>query len=146
MSGANYFISTRQVLESDRKIRALSLLKFSDYSLDELDDTIRSTVSHSAGQKKLEEHVANEISAVLTFNQLPTASDANIIYYISGYIARSVCRITKCEFCGEALNSDPNDCLEAMEVVDGNLPYKANSFLDTINRGGLKNRLSSRTL
>ena len=32
MSGANYFISMKQVLGSDRKIRAISLLKFSKYS------------------------------------------------------------------------------------------------------------------
>lgn len=31
LSGANYYISMRQVMESDRKIRALSLLKFSNF-------------------------------------------------------------------------------------------------------------------
>ena len=37
MSGVNNFISTRQVLESDRKIRGMSLLKFSKFCLSEID-------------------------------------------------------------------------------------------------------------
>jgi hypothetical protein len=41
LSGANYYISARQVLESDRKIRALSLLKFSQISLAEIDDVLQ---------------------------------------------------------------------------------------------------------
>ena len=37
LSGANYYISMRQVMESDRKIRAVSLLKFSKFSLADID-------------------------------------------------------------------------------------------------------------
>jgi len=42
MSGANYYVSMRQVLESDRRIRAVSLLKFSGISLTEIDSAIQS--------------------------------------------------------------------------------------------------------
>jgi hypothetical protein len=45
MSGANYYISMRQVVEGDRKIRALSLLKFSKISLSEIDDAMQADVS-----------------------------------------------------------------------------------------------------
>jgi len=41
LSSADYYISVRQVTESDRKIRALSLLKFSNISLSEIDDAIQ---------------------------------------------------------------------------------------------------------
>lgn len=41
LSSADYYISVRQVTESDRKIRALSLLKFSIISLSEIDDAIQ---------------------------------------------------------------------------------------------------------
>ena len=42
MSDANYYVSMRQVLESDRRIRAVSLLKFSGISLTEIDSAIQS--------------------------------------------------------------------------------------------------------
>ncbi len=45
LSGANYYISMRQVVEGDRKIRALSLLKFSKISLSEIDDAMQADVS-----------------------------------------------------------------------------------------------------
>ena len=44
LSGANYYISMRQVLESDRKIRVMSLLKFSKFSLDEIDEAVQQEV------------------------------------------------------------------------------------------------------
>jgi len=36
LAGANYHISVRQVMEGDKKIQALSLLKFSQFTLAEL--------------------------------------------------------------------------------------------------------------
>jgi len=41
LSGANYYISTKQALDSDRKIQAVSLLKFSNISLNAIDSTIQ---------------------------------------------------------------------------------------------------------
>jgi len=41
LSGANYFLSTRQVFEGDRKIRALSLLKYLQLSLEDVDSAIQ---------------------------------------------------------------------------------------------------------
>ena len=38
LSGANYFISMRQLYESDQKLRTLSLLKYSQISLKEIED------------------------------------------------------------------------------------------------------------
>jgi len=40
LNGANYFISMRQVLETDRKIQDVSLVKFSCFSLKEVDEAI----------------------------------------------------------------------------------------------------------
>lgn len=49
LSEANYYISLRQVMESDRKICALSLLKISKFSISDLDTNITSKVSsHSS--------------------------------------------------------------------------------------------------
>jgi len=129
LSGANYYISMRQVLESDRKIRALSLLKFSAISLTDIDDKLQSGDVHSA-----EDSLADTISDLLKFNTLPSASDANIILYVSGFMARSVYRVTKCEHCKESLVT--SEALEPLDVSE-ELDYSASTFLDAINRGGL---------
>lgn len=130
LSGANYFISMRQVLEGDRKIRAVSLLKFSSISLAEIDSVNQSEQDTA----HCDETDADDIATSLSYNQTPSANDANIIYYVSGAIARSVGRVTKCDHCKELLIA--SDEIETIEL-DESLSYNASTFLDTINRGGL---------
>jgi len=78
LSGANYYISIRQVVDSNRKIRALSLLKFSSISLSDLDTATaeNATVAAAAGDI---DATADVIAAVLTLNVKPSASDENIM-------------------------------------------------------------------
>ena len=47
LSGGNYFISVRQVVEGDAKIKMLSLLKHSDLTIQNIDDFI-DDISHQA--------------------------------------------------------------------------------------------------
>ena len=131
LSGANYYISTRQVLEGDKKIRALSLLKFSRISLAEIDNVLH---AESCQTHSDDDQTADAITDALTFSRLPSASDANIIFYVSGYIARSIIRTTKCDHCRESLVT--TDQLDTIEI-DERLQYSAATFLDAINRGGL---------
>jgi len=130
MSGANYYISTRQVLESDRKIRAVSLLKFSGISLTEIDSAIQSADCHSSA----DDNLADSLTDALTFHSFPSANDANIIFYVSGYMARSVIRTTKCDHCKESLIT--SDAMEPLDTVD-EFEYSVSTFLDAVNRGGL---------
>jgi hypothetical protein len=97
MSGANYYTSTKQVLDSDRKIRAVSLLKFSGISLTEIDAAIQCENSLKTIGSAINEHTADDVVEQLTCQHLPDISDLNVIYYVAGYIARSVCRITRCD-------------------------------------------------
>jgi hypothetical protein len=62
LSGANYYVSMRQVIESDRKIRALSLTKFSGYTLAEIDEAIETRESSSAAHETLDSSTAGVIS------------------------------------------------------------------------------------
>ena len=89
LSGANYYISMRQVMESDRKIKALSLVKFSGFVLTEMDEAIQSESSQPQPQ---DDNVAGTIADALTCEKFSDSSDANTIYYISGATARSVIR------------------------------------------------------
>ena len=141
LSGANYYISVRQVLESDRKIRAVSLLKCSKISLGEIDECLQTESSESqpaaaaAATAISVDSVADPITDALTFRQFLTASDCNTIFYVSGNIARSIIRTMKCEHCKESLiTTDPLEPLEIDRILD----YTAATFMDTmsINRGG----------
>ena len=134
LSGANYFISMRQIVECDRKIRAVSLLKFDGFSLAEIDEAVQSS-SQDERQSTDDERTADTVAELITLNSWPTASDANVIYYVSGAIARSVIRITKCNNCKDLLVSS-DKTMEPLQL-EGTSNYKASSFFDNINRGGL---------
>ena len=67
LSGANYFISMTQVLDSDKKIRALSLLKFSGLSLKDIDGAIQTDQLQSTADSATDS-VADSIAESLTTN------------------------------------------------------------------------------
>ena len=69
----------RQVLESNRKIRDLSLLKFSKLSLSDIEEAVQadcSSASDSYGDA-----VADSIANSFKLDVELTVSDANIIFY-----------------------------------------------------------------
>ena len=117
------------MLDSDRKIRAVSLLKFSGFSLAEIDVAIQESEATTNGKE------AEEIAALLTLPFQPSSSDANIIYYVGGYIGRSIARVTKCEDCKQILTT--STVLEPLTIDDG-VPETPSDFLEMISRGGLK--------
>lgn len=108
----------------------LCQLKFSGISLTEIDSAIQSAEYHSSTDDSL----ADSLTDALTFNTFPSANDANIIFYVSGYLARSVIRTTKCDHCREYLVT--SDALEPLDAVD-KFEYSVSTFLDAVNRGGL---------
>lgn len=129
LSGANYFISMRQVLEGDRKIRALSLLKYSRLSLEDIDEAIQTGVPVS---KSTDNVTADAIAEALQCQKSPSTSELNIIFYVSGAIARSVVRTTRCQHCKDELI----DSNQLNEPVEGETAA-ASTFLDSVDRGGL---------
>jgi hypothetical protein len=132
MSGANYFISMKQVMDSDRKIRALSLLKYTDFNaLESATDTSADNSASRADNDRTADCILNE----LQFSNCPSANDANVIYYVSGYLARSVVRMFTCDYCKEALVS--SDDVEPIQM-DETLQYASSTFFEDVNRGGLK--------
>ena len=81
LSGANYYISMRQLQESDRKIRSISLLKYSQISIAEIDIIVKTKCTSN---NKLMA-TAEALQAELLFNILPTENDAAVIFYVTGY-------------------------------------------------------------
>ena len=126
LSGANYYISMRQLFESDRKLRTLSLLKYSRISVNQIEETVKS------GEKTDDAVVvkAESLYGDLMFNIKPTDNDFGIIYYVTGYCCKSLVRSNKCERCKEVTTATVSDS-------DNEIPDTANNFFKDINRGGL---------
>ena len=116
LSGANYYISMRQLQESDRKIRSISLLKYSQISIAEIDIIVKTKCTSN---NKLMA-TAEALQAELLFNILPTENDAAVIFYVTGYCCKSLVKSTRCVECKTATMHE-----------------YANKFFDGINRGGL---------
>ena len=57
----------------------------------------------------------------------------NVIYYVAGFIARSVKKSIKCKDCGNVLGNNT----EIRMILDGIATEDCQYFLDLVNRGGL---------
>jgi len=134
LSGANYYISMKQVLDSSRKIRAISLVKFSRFTLADIDEAI--VQSEESSSPSHDDSSAEYIVAALTYQQRPTMSELEITYYVAGAMARSAFRTTRCEDCKEILIDSNPQSLEPL-TLEETVIGRAATFLDAINRGGL---------
>ena len=133
LSGANYFISVRDVVQSERKIRALSLLKFSKVTVQDIDAAIENQTNDTDHEIQV---LASQISEALHMDYNPTESEENIILYVSGAICRSTLRSTKCSACKEILCTDCTELSAEVMYIDENSESLLN-FQNIVNRGGL---------
>ena len=76
LSGANYYISMRQLHESERKLRTISLLKYSNIAVPE----IMKAAKTNSGPTNAITSTAESIQAELLFNVCPNENDAAIIF------------------------------------------------------------------
>ena len=109
----------------------MSLLKFSHVSLADIDTAISAMQPTSP---EPDDVVASSIIDRLSLNTDPSASDANLVYYVAGAVARSIVRCLRCDSCRELLTE--KDRLQEISV-DECLTYSAAEFLTSLNRGGL---------
>ncbi|KAG1666192.1 THAP domain-containing protein 1 [Nymphon striatum] len=135
MSGANYFVSVKQILEAELKIKAASLLKFSG-----IDQLNLLTSGESASGLKDESHldqIALDFTNVIVEKGCGNlnSADKNVIYYVTGAVVRSHIRQSKCDSCQKILSDGPLSPLTE-ENVDG-IDDATKVFLQDINRGGL---------
>lgn len=127
MSGANYFVSLKQLLDSEKKIRVISLLKFSKFTVSDL---------HVLEKSVSVDDIFNEAQIFmdeLRFDVTPEIDDCNIIYYIAGYIAHSINKLYKCDLCKNILVK--NDSLTT--IYENSDDENLANFLNQLNRGGL---------
>ena len=132
MSGANFFIGYKQLLEGERRIKIVSLLKHSGINVRDLNDITDVSEADDSSEKcetvriilsYLESHSPDDLH--LESNEL------NLLYFVSGYIAKVV-SVPKCENCRDLLLM-PNSGVPEIEFDDS-----VTEFLRNISRGGLK--------
>lgn len=128
MSGHNYHVSVRQIIESQKKLNCLKALK------------LKSTSNSCLSLKSfLQEFTFNEMSLcpvekideILSkaLDVLISSADINAIVYCSGYVALKTMERLKCHDCGELLMLN---CLIDAEFTPETV------YMTGLNCGGLK--------
>ena len=97
LSGANHCISMRQLLESDRKLRTLSSVKYSKISIKQIEEAAktRPAAAHDVILK------AESLYRNLCLSILPSEIDVVVMFYVTGYCCRSLAKSNRCEKCRE---------------------------------------------
>ena len=103
VNGGNFFMSVKQLLQAEKKIRCLSLLQqqllLNASHLDTLPLLNRKQIKTVSN---LECQELTQLFSEFAIDDIVN-EDTNIIYYVSGFIGRSMCRRRKCGFCKKVL-------------------------------------------
>ena len=130
MNGGNFFMSIKQLLESEKKIRVLGQIQQKLISTVMHDDSFLIVKPDALCESKwLVDFLSPEL---LDLDNL-LENDVNIIYYVAGYIGRSVARQFKCSECKILLIA--NDSVD--ECPPFTIPLGSSQLFEMANRGGL---------
>ena len=133
VNGRNYFMWVKQLIQAEKKIRVLNLqqnvLKFSSKLLAFDEIPLPPTSSKEISFKKFDWLMM--FFSELSLDEL-SCIDANITFFVSGYVGRSVSRRPKFSFCKEMLVKGH----EPTPIYDF-LPEEYTHLFDIADRGGL---------
>lgn len=123
MSGSNYFISVKQIVESEKKIKLVSFFKHSGMSPSDLSLEVNDDDSQSSSQ-----------IWPLDFDSLETTleeGELQIITYVAGYVAFQMMKRLNCPVCENWMTSSST----LPELLDSG---DHSEFLEVVSRGFLK--------
>ena len=123
--GGNYYISIRQLLETERKLRAVSLTKYSRFQPSELENF---TVDDSIADADANDYFGC-ISDLPT--PIPDEADQSAIFYVTCALCNVETKKRNCACCTELLVSNPHADLP--DSVDSSV----SRFFNSLNRSGL---------
>lgn len=139
LAGTNYYLSVWQFLEAEKKIRLKSLVKFAKLNMSEVANVFQS------GKKSAEEQI--EVAAANLLALLPSEvlgdslqldQAEGIVYYIAGYIARSILKRTRCDSCPCLLVvSREAPEISVQDEENEETVQAKEKFLRFVDRGGL---------
>lgn len=129
MSGANFFISVKQVLESERRIKIVSSLKHSKMTVDDLSPAPEFVSPSLAELSPKDAAFIDQCQLDGRFPELDP-NELNAIYHCGGYIGRHVSQHVVCDDCLAAIVSPvPPPSLECND--------SSSAFTMSVSRGGL---------
>lgn len=132
VNGASYFVSIRQILLAEKKLRVLNILQ--QRMLNDAANDMPSDLDITAiGRRSVER---SDVEWLVNLMEVPDnsgmdQSEESLIYYASGCLARNITRIRKCDACRDLL-IDP----ENIDISSESLPSQTALF-DLVSRGGL---------
>ncbi len=134
LSGGNFYISVRQLIQNEKKIRTSSLIKFSHCSLTE----IRSLDQENQAEK-LSSKVATFCKLLLegfsSFQAHFEPADAKAIFYVAGALVHSYLERCGCASCKGILVGSSEKL--TLSEIEGDISTDIREFVDHCNRGGL---------
>ena len=134
LSGGNFFISVRQILEAEKKIRIQSLVKFSKFDLQQIKQLLEEKEDNQGAEVILTDWVPTE----MFMDMMDMTDESPAIYYVAGYIAFSLSKKTDCSSCKVALaekNEQPE--IQFGEPECDEEKKQLQSFIEILTRGGL---------
>ena len=139
LNGGNYYASVLQFLQAEKTIRLRSLVEFG-YNMSAI-DAICSEVKENEVLKDENDttNLMHEITDI-SFEEDTSISDSEqaIVYYVAGYITRSLRKPIKCNACCFLLS--PGESIQ-ISFEDGSISKKEieakEEFLALMSRGGL---------
>ena len=138
MSGANFFMSLRQLLDSEKKIRVLNKLHHLhntlNFGCESTADRLSLPVQVSASSLDVQ-WLVDALDATALHMDDVGQEDSNVIFYVAGFIGRSISRINKCASCKALLLEDREIDVDHDENETKNAAVR--QLLELADRGGL---------
>ena len=134
--GANYFLSVRQFLEAEKKIRINTLVKHTNLSFTDACKILTSSKTPVDIQEE-----ERKFLELLTFDfgtEFKVGDEEGILFFFAGFCARSEAKNLKCESCIAlfVLSKVAPDINFDAACFDDNLGESRAKFIQQINRGG----------
>ncbi|QQP37024.1 Uncharacterized protein FKW44_022315, partial [Caligus rogercresseyi] len=107
MAGANYFISIRQLLQAEKALRLRAFLKYTKVPINELSKIFEETNDYECEN---DFNYASEICDYLFSTNIEFTNEDpalnSVLFYIGGFIARSISKQKSCPGCRRLLVDD----------------------------------------
>lgn len=136
LAGGNYYVSLRQILEAEKSIKLRSLVRYSDCKLEDLKVLFKSV--NEVDKKQVQTDSMELLDKITVEDEFDFQNeDQNLIYYVSGYLGRSLCNRKKCHGCNTLFSKDSELTIKFQSANNEQDRLVQASFFEQVNRGGL---------
>jgi hypothetical protein len=116
LAGSNYFVSVCQIIKAEKSIRVKALLKFSRIPL----ESVRAAFEELEAENNQTREDMHVFLSLLNLDKLEVKcenlEDKNIMFFIMGFIARSLSKVLRCSGCVKLVKEDKE--LPALQVAN----------------------------